>query len=113
MAILGWTLRYSYIPISLKVFAGLAYEFMCRPFDIARRAIYLDKLEYQEHSYRILRRRFTDDGPNFFFRSSNLPPACSVEQPSKLARFLRVIARVGPWGVGFLVWEAYGSSGFS
>ncbi len=105
-----WVLHYSF-PF-LKVFAGLAYEIMCRPFDIARRTIFLEKLEYHEPSYKLLRRRFMHERLNFFFQSGNLPHACSIEQPSKLSGFLRMIARVGPWGVGFLVWEAYGSSGF-
>lgn len=107
-----WVYRHSHqCCLLLKVFAGLAYEFACRPFDIARRYIYLDKLERPESSYKILYRRLKQTGLPFFFQSSILPQPHSVTQPAVLTRMLRTIGRVGPWGVGFLVWEAYGSSG--
>lgn len=93
-----------------KVFAGLAYEFTCRPFDIARRAIYLNNLERLEPPYKILQRRFIENGVTFFFQTNIMPQFQPVKQPTKWTRILRTIGRVGPWGVGFLIWEVYGHS---
>ena len=90
-----------------KVFAGLAYELTCRPFDIARRAIYLDRIEKTEPSYRIIQRRIMEDGIKSFFQANIIS---HPEQPTKWTGMLRTIGRVGPWGIGFLVWEAYGPS---
>jgi hypothetical protein len=96
--------------VGRKVFAGLAYELTCRPFDIARRAIYLDRIERPEPSYRIIQRRFMNDGIRFFFQANIMPHPQPTEQPTKWGGTLRTIGRVGPWGIAFLVWEAYGPS---
>jgi len=45
------------------------------------------------------------EGLKYFFSALPDPTA---ETASKWARGLRILGRVGPWGVGFLVWEASG-----
>ncbi|KIM49260.1 hypothetical protein M413DRAFT_101981 [Hebeloma cylindrosporum] len=96
------------------VIAGLSYEYVCRPWDIARRTIHLKRLElHPDHqsSFNILRGRMHEDGFRYFFQSDNLPRNPS-EARSTYTTILRTAGRVGPWGVAFLVWEAFGS-GFS
>lgn len=92
--------------------AGLAYEMVSRPLDIARRAVYLDKVNTNGyHSVtKTLLHQVKDEGIFSFFvdpaaqlRDSTVP----VSRP-KLYAFLRTLGRVGPWGCGFLVWEAVG-----
>ncbi|KAF9532312.1 hypothetical protein CPB83DRAFT_847633 [Crepidotus variabilis] len=95
------------------VFAGLAYEYSCRPFEIARRIIYLERLERPDTAYRILGKRIATEGLGSLFQSDILPHVHSTGPPSKWAKVYRTIGRVGPWGIGFLVWEAYGSGGLS
>jgi hypothetical protein len=90
--------------------AGLAYEMVCRPIDHSRRAWYLQGVYDRDgHSIkRTLSRKLREDGVLSFFKD---PSSHLHESPSsrpKLHAFLRMIARVGPWGVGFLVWESLG-----
>ncbi|KAF8163169.1 hypothetical protein B0H34DRAFT_311174 [Crassisporium funariophilum] len=91
------------------VVAGLAYEFICRPWDVARRVIHLERLQSpnRESVFRLLTRKVTADGVHSFFRSvalSHYPQ----EKRTRWNLILRTAGRVGPWGVGFLVWEACG-----
>ncbi|KAI0273660.1 hypothetical protein BC834DRAFT_816412 [Gloeopeniophorella convolvens] len=102
------------------VTAGLAYEVVCRPWDAARRLAYLDHVQsttaHQPRRYLIslLVHKARDDGIGSFFRA----PGSGSGQPQtttpsswgqqRLLGLARTLARVGPWGVGFLVWEAFG-----
>ncbi|KAH8106765.1 hypothetical protein BXZ70DRAFT_885058 [Cristinia sonorae] len=93
--------------------AGLAYEMACRPWDNARKAVHVHQVTRpsEHHSaLMILLRKLKDEGLVSFFQ--NLSPATHEEPSSALRRrarsFLRTLARVGPWGVGFLVWESFG-----
>ena len=95
---------------SLQVVAGLSYEHVCRPWDIARRTIHLERLKpYRNHesSFKILRGRMDVEGFQYFFKSDNLPHN-PTEARSTYTTILRTAGRVGPWGLAFLVWEAYG-----
>ncbi|KAH9484144.1 hypothetical protein JR316_0003624 [Psilocybe cubensis] len=97
--------------VSGGVIAGLTYEFIGRPFDVARRAIYLERLEKShrmDSSYAILKRKIIKDSASSFFKASGLPADLTATS-TRTKQFLRTIGRVGPWGVGFLVWEAYSS----
>ncbi|KAF7441061.1 hypothetical protein PC9H_001410 [Pleurotus ostreatus] len=97
--------------------AGLAYEYVSRPFDAARKAVKIEGVIHPGERYspwQALIRKFRDDGLPYFFRD---PAASHFEHNSgthhkykRLASMLRILGRVGPWGVGFLVWEAYGPS---
>lgn len=96
--------------VSGGAIAGLAYEMVCRPIDHSRRAYYLQGLhEKGNHSIiRTLSHKSKEDGVLSFFKD---PSSHLHESPSsrpRLQAFLRTIARVGPWGVGFLVWESLG-----
>jgi len=92
------------------VFAGLAYEFVSRPWDLARRAVPLDR--GRRSAALIIFQKFRDDGAIAFFRDPS-PHTASIHSPNKHRRLrstLRTLARVGPWGFGFLAWEAFGNS---
>ncbi|KAI0050902.1 hypothetical protein FA95DRAFT_1535620 [Auriscalpium vulgare] len=101
--------------VSGGVVAGLSYELLSRPWDVARRLIYLDRVQSEvKHTSRhylvtTLASKLREDGPLSFFRA---PTAAHDPQQShsrrRLHTALRTLARVGPWGVGFLVWEAFG-----
>jgi hypothetical protein len=90
--------------------AGLAYEMVCRPIDHSRRACNIQGV-YSRDGHPIIRTLFhklMEDGVLSFFkdRSSHLHESPSSRP--RLHAFLRTVARVGPWGVGFLVWESFG-----
>ncbi|KDR81477.1 hypothetical protein GALMADRAFT_59260 [Galerina marginata CBS 339.88] len=96
------------------VLAGLTYELLGRPWDIARRTIHLERLVRtgaKQSSYQILRRSVAELGFLSLFKHSNLLVE-STKTQTRWNKALRTAGRVGPWGVGFLVWEAY-SSGLS
>ncbi|TCD66683.1 hypothetical protein EIP91_001037 [Steccherinum ochraceum] len=93
--------------------AGLAYELTCRPWDIARKHVHINQLSTpstRKNNVVLLLRKLKDDGLRSFF--VNPSPATHDEVRSlaqqRLKSFLRTLARVGPWGVGFLVWESFG-----
>ena len=93
--------------------AGLAYELVSRPWDAMRRAVHHDRLApvREQHSIAgIILHKAREDGVLSFFAN----PAHVHHDPSasrtrrRLNTALRTLGRVGPWGVGFLVWEAFG-----
>ncbi|KAF8797897.1 hypothetical protein BYT27DRAFT_7203583 [Phlegmacium glaucopus] len=91
------------------VLAGLAYEAVCRPWDSARRVIYLERhqnpCQSRESPFKLVKRIAGRDGICVFFRSTD---RTVTESQTKWHRLLRTAGRVGPWGIGFLVWEACG-----
>ncbi|KAG8828945.1 hypothetical protein FRC17_007290 [Serendipita sp. 399] len=123
------------------VIAGLGYEMVCRPFDHARRAVYLDDMhrgaEQQGVSGSsssstaagtrrvispsrarivtgILLQKLKTDGPLSFFVNPQLATHVQDTATQGSSRgiyaLLRTLARVGPWGAGFLIFEAMGGS---
>jgi len=93
--------------------AGLAYELTCRPWDMARKYVHINQLTApaeRQGNAKLLLNKIKEDGPGSFFR--NPLPATHEEARSlaqrRLRSFLRTLARVGPWGIGFLVWESFG-----
>ncbi|KAG8836147.1 hypothetical protein FRC20_007123 [Serendipita sp. 405] len=117
------------------VIAGLGYEIVCRPFDHARRAVYLDDLHrivgqrVQESSAGgardasqsrariiagILLRKLKQDGPLSFFVNpqhvAHVQDTAAQGSSRGIYALLRTLARVGPWGAGFLIFEAMGGS---
>jgi hypothetical protein len=110
------------------VVAGLAYEVVCRPFDNARRWVHLDdlrkavdqstmkggKTESRSHVVaRVVLEKFKE-GPLPFFANPqqfvhSAEPSISVSTASRwMHAGLRTLARVGPWGIGFLLYESMG-----
>jgi hypothetical protein len=92
------------------VIAGLAYEHVCLPWDVARRTIHLERLKHgidHESSFKILRGTMGGEGFRYFFKSDNLPHNPTAARTTHTT-ILRTAGRVGPWGLAFLVWEAYG-----
>ena len=82
------------------LFAGLAYELVCRPFDVARRSLH----DTQHSIGTTLITKFREEGVLAFFRD---PTRTALSSGSGYT-WLRTLARLGPWGVGFLVWENFG-----
>lgn len=99
------------------VLAGLAYELSSRPFDEARRVVHAHYVSQPSNrtvaaALRALEDKARTDGIKYFFREARVHDTSSYETESLLRRrvryTLRVLGRVGPWGVGFLIWEIYG-----
>ncbi|KZV75757.1 hypothetical protein PENSPDRAFT_623814 [Peniophora sp. CONT] len=98
------------------VCAGVAYEFACRPWDAARRLVHVEKVKAEiTHTSRrwlltVLAKKIADDGLLSLFRSPHhVHDNTNVSVARRrLYATLRTLGRVGPWGFGFLVWEAYG-----
>jgi hypothetical protein len=99
------------------VVAGLGYEMVTRPWDAARRAVRLEELTASHRTRfaisRAVARLYREEGLIGFFRD---PLAASSAEASAALRSIdrwrqrlwtgmRILGRVGPWGVGFLVWE--------
>ncbi|KAF7984986.1 hypothetical protein HWV62_9954 [Athelia sp. TMB] len=98
--------------VSGGVVAGLAYEVLSRPFDAARRAVQLNGTSNpgnMDPPMRVVLLKVKQDGLGSFFRDADSATASPGSAASRrLYMALRTLARVGPWGVGFLVWEALG-----
>ena len=101
--------------VSGGVIAGLAYELVSRPWDAARKAVRIDRVSTaaeggQRSFMHIIIQKLRDDGIISFFK--NPTHVHQDKSTSRLQRSLlsfgRTLARVGPWGVGFLAWEAFG-----
>ena len=118
--------------LSTTVVAGVAYEFVGRPFDVLRREahIYDAKLQSQTPTPNpknvpppithtrisslphVFLHTLRTQGLIAFFQAATASSSTRDDGTSKLMRrvypVLKTLARVGPWGVGFLVWEAVG-----
>ncbi|EIN07761.1 hypothetical protein PUNSTDRAFT_103860 [Punctularia strigosozonata HHB-11173 SS5] len=111
-------LTHGVVLVTGGVFAGVSYEVVTRPFDVARRAAQLAKLRavtsgtpMKHPGMAAVLRKLEDDGIRSFFQSPDYPKAVHDASDSvsrRLHACLRVLARVGPWGVGFLIFEAFG-----
>ena len=98
-----------------QVIAGLAYEKLCLPWDVARRTIQLQKFTHipgeRSSTTTLLLRKLREDGLSSFFEEygraslheTSLPPTRRY-----LYNTMRTLGRAGPWGIGFLVWEVSG-----
>ncbi|CAE6352475.1 unnamed protein product [Rhizoctonia solani] len=120
------------------VVGGIGHELVGRPFDAARRILYIHdthsraestkRLENQSpsdsssnrsrhhilrsnlaKSISILRETAREEGLLYFFRSPTPTSFDSKSSPyQRLQTALRTLGRVGPWGIAFVVWEATG-----
>ncbi|KIM87543.1 hypothetical protein PILCRDRAFT_95783 [Piloderma croceum F 1598] len=101
--------------VSGGVIAGIAYEVVSRPFDVARKVVQQDRIAYprgRSPGMVTVMQKVRQDGFLVFFRDS-FGADHSVKSPGsagsrRIYAALRTLARVGPWGIGFLVWEAFG-----
>ncbi|KAF8184880.1 hypothetical protein K438DRAFT_1907723 [Mycena galopus ATCC 62051] len=94
------------------VIAGLSYEIIGRPWDVARHAARVNLLSDREyHSPLVLvTQKIQRDGFLSLFRNpATVGVVSSSTARSRIYSVLRTLARVGPWGVGFLVYQAYDS----
>ncbi|GBE82050.1 hypothetical protein SCP_0404280 [Sparassis crispa] len=95
------------------VVAGLAYEVTCRPWDAARKAVHVHRTAATAESrtvQQILMQKWRDEGLLSYFSNPTLTHYDASLPPfrRRLYSAMRTLARVGPWGVGFLAWEAFG-----
>ncbi|KAH7103925.1 hypothetical protein BKA62DRAFT_695047 [Auriculariales sp. MPI-PUGE-AT-0066] len=96
--------------------AGLCYEIVGRPFDNARhlgRAEQLTLRTAPRAMPELLQAKLRTDGILSFFRDPHATTAVheySNSWKQRLYSVSRVLARVGPWGIGFLVFESWSPS---
>jgi len=96
--------------------AGLAYEVVCRPWDVTRKLAYIEQVQaftaQRPRRYLIdsIARKIHDDGLLSFFQDTASEGKATLSGPrnQKLLVVARTLGRVGPWGVAFLVWETFG-----
>jgi hypothetical protein len=93
--------------------AGFAYEILGRPWDVARRTIELEQTLHPtlKHPLFTLVQKIHGDGIAHFFHDPSIVGSEKTGNSTTRRRIysgLRTLGRVGPWGVGFLVWEAFG-----
>lgn len=86
---------------------------VARPWDIARRTVHLETLKEKKatSAWTSVVHKVQRDGVRSFFElplaHDNNAQIVSKGQ-RRLHRLMRTLGRVGPWGIGFLVWEIYG-----
>ena len=98
------------------VTAGLAYEVVCRPWDVTRKLAQMERTQSsttnRPRPYLIdsIARKIQDDGLLSFFRDAAGKEEGTLSSPrnQRLLVAGRTLGRVGPWGVAFLVWETFG-----
>ncbi|EMD38338.1 hypothetical protein CERSUDRAFT_135051 [Gelatoporia subvermispora B] len=95
------------------VIAGLSYEVACRPWDAARKVVHIHRVAQPSQSHSsiaIVLQKVQEDGILSFFRGPNHGAYDKSLAPLRRRMYsaVRTLARVGPWGAGFLVWEAFG-----
>ncbi|KXN90543.1 hypothetical protein AN958_04215, partial [Leucoagaricus sp. SymC.cos] len=99
----------SLILVSGGVMAGLAYEIICRPWDKARRLIHVANRESKDSKFlRPVYDVVRNEGVIAFFRVPSYESTANIGLRSRVTGVVRTLGRVGPWGLGFLVWEMYG-----
>lgn len=106
------------VTFPLQVVAGLAYEYVTTPWDNARRFVYLDRTvnpARRSPVAAILLHKVRSEGILPFFQHAIQPhsePFAATRPKFYTSAYtvIRAIARAGPWGIGFLVWETYGSN---
>ncbi|KZT50269.1 hypothetical protein CALCODRAFT_504903 [Calocera cornea HHB12733] len=98
--------------VSGGVIGGLAYEATCRPWDAARALWIVNKsrpIGERQTLPQVVLSGMRERGVVYFFRSVRLPGAPAVKA-AWYWRMLPTLARVGPWGIAFLVWEGVGGT---
>ncbi|KAH7909254.1 hypothetical protein BJ138DRAFT_1155713 [Hygrophoropsis aurantiaca] len=99
--------------VSGGAFAGLTYELLSRPWDAARRAVQLDRALHSQRSptWAVIA-KVREEGFISLFRDPTIPSRTPSDLLSpgrrRIYAGLRTLGRVGPWGMGFLVWESFG-----
>lgn len=104
--------------VSGGVIAGIGYEFIGRPFDVMKQLAHHNNTHRRSTTdpvvshHRLLMEKLRERGVLYFFRAPLSTPHETAQDSSvgsrKIYAVLRTVARVGPWGVAFLVWEALG-----
>jgi hypothetical protein len=92
------------------VIAGLSYELTSRPWDVARKAVEHDKLTnkpVRQTGLSVVIRKLQAEGACAFFRDQAVAHTSSGVRTTRIG-VLQTLGRVGPWGFGFLIWEALG-----
>ncbi|KAJ2916850.1 hypothetical protein MD484_g3546, partial [Candolleomyces efflorescens] len=92
------------------VLAGLVYEAVCQPWDRIRRIIYLHRFDnpHLPHSIpAVLTQAVREEGLLTLVRdplahTAHTIPSQTTSIPPWLSNVAKTLARVGPWGIGFL-----------
>lgn len=96
--------------------AGLTYEVVGRPFDNARHLARAEQLApHTPHRtlVQLLATKLRHEGPLSFLKdplAQPVPPGYVPRWQQRLYSASRALARVGPWGVGFLAFEYWSPS---
>lgn len=85
------------------------------PWDVARRTVQLSRATNtsgaRSTAALIILRKVREDGISTMFHNPYSPARTSSMHDTTIRRrvysMLKTVGRVGPWGVGFVVWEAY------
>lgn len=109
--------------------AGLSYDLVCRPFDIARRTVlshrprrsktkpvpsasninspasHSSPFQTPQSTVNILAHKLESEGFLSFFEN---PSRSALSSNSGTSTWLRTLGRLGPWGIAFLAWETFG-----
>lgn len=89
------------------VVAGLVYELIGRPFEVmrtlSRSSLPSEKAFQHSSMLHIALRRARTRGVLSFFQSAEVARGSSRAQS-----WLRLLGRVGPWGLAFWIWEVLG-----
>ena len=101
---------HSLVLVAGGVAAGLSYEMVGRPWDHARKAAG-DRLAHMSHHRSIplaMVHKVRAEGLLSIFRDPMATTHVPVVGRNGKVAILRTLGRVGPWGLGFLVWEGLG-----
>ncbi|KAG9040250.1 hypothetical protein FRB95_000179 [Tulasnella sp. JGI-2019a] len=107
-------LAHGTILVSGGVLAGLGFEYSARPFDNARRIARTSAFSntWSGRAFAVVEYVKQHGVRDALFRSPVGPPSSSAEPVVGTAAWQRralmalgVLGRLGPWGVGFLLWE--------
>lgn len=99
--------------VSGGVIAGLAYEICGRPWDVARKVVHIHCVTGTGGTsavsiVRALVFQAQSKGVRSYFQDTSSTSHTSARHHGRMYAALRLLARVGPWGAGFLLWEAFG-----
>lgn len=92
---------------SARCDAGLVYEFIGRPFEVFRALTHSslpsERAMQSKGILQIAINRVQTRGILSMFQSADISRSSSRGQ-----RYLRLLGRVGPWGLAFWIWEVLG-----
>lgn len=106
-------LAHGTILVTGGVLAGLGFEFAARPFDNARRLAWEHRTASHGSTRAVLQEIRSNGAWDTLFATAKDAAASATAGPisgkellqRRALMLLRTLGRLGPWGVGFLLWE--------